>query len=135
MITIALLLSGTVAAHQATVEHRGQRYEVSHQARVETRAKTVGVAVGARLSLQRCRWTATVRVERTIARDGAATGMTGLLPASRVVDGDRHGACPRTAAAPDRRVRVAAEELVAAARDDRAATLAAIDAAHALAAN
>lgn len=135
MITIALLLSGTVAAHQATVEHRGQRYDVSHRARVETRAKTVGVAAGARPSLQWCRWTATVRVERTIARDGASTGMTGLLPVSRVVEGERHGACTSPVAAADRRVRKAAEELVAAARDDRATTLAAIDTAHALATN
>lgn len=131
-IAIATLLSGTAATH--TVEHRGQRYDVAHRAQVETRAKTVGAATGSKPGIQRCRWTATVRVERTIARGGAEAAT--LLPGARMVEGDTHGACAgQTAAVRDARVDAAAAQMVAAARADRNTTLAAIEAAHGLAAN
>jgi hypothetical protein len=133
-IAIATLLSANLATHQAQIEHRGQRYDVAHRAHVETSARTVGAATGSKPGIQRCRWTATVRVERTISRNGAASAT--LLPAWRTVEGDRHGACNGGAVAvQDARVREAAAEMVAAAREDRATTLAAIDAAHGLAAN
>lgn len=132
-LAIATLLSGSVVAHQATVEHRGQRYDVEHRARVDTSVRTVGAATGSKPGIQRCRWTATVRVERTIARDGATAAT--LLPAWRTVEGDRHGACNGAAAMQEARVRDAAAQMVAAARADHATTLAAIDAAHGPAAN
>ncbi|MGJ3626243.1 TorF family putative porin [Sphingomonas sp. MMS24-JH45] len=88
-IAIATLLSGAAATHQ--VDHRGQRYDVAHRAQVETRARTVGAATGSKPGIQRCRWTSTVRVERTIVRGGAAA--TTPLPGARTLERDGHGAC------------------------------------------
>ena len=138
MIAIALstlLAAGNVAAHHATVEHRGQRYDVAHRAQVETRARTVGAATGSKPGIQRCRWTATVQVQRSIARAGDGAAATSLLPGTRTLEGDRHGACMGQVAVHDDRVRDVAAEMVAQARADHSTTLAAIDAAHALAAN
>lgn len=135
MILIALASVAAAASQNATVEHRGARYDVAHRAHVETRTKTVGAAVGGRAGMQRCRWTATVRVEREIARPGGGEGVASLLPASETVQGDRPGACMGRTEISDARVRDAAARLVDAAQSDRAATLAAIDAAHGLAVN
>lgn len=136
MILFALASVAAAVSHQSTVEHRGAAYEVQHRAHVETQAKTVGAAVGARQGMQRCRWTATVRVERAIARPGGADGVTTLLPGSETVQGDGPGACMgKTPVVADARVDAAAARLVDAARTDHGATLAAIDAAHDLAAN
>lgn len=135
MILFALASVAAAASHNATVEHRGNRYDIAHRAQVETRVRTVGAASGARMTTQRCRWTATVRVEREIARAGSDGGIATLLPMAEIVQGDRHGACDGRGEVADSRITDTAARLVDAARADRAATLAAIDAAHGLAAN
>ncbi|KQT31714.1 hypothetical protein ASG29_07230 [Sphingomonas sp. Leaf412] len=135
MILFALASVAAATTHSATVEHRGARYDVAHRARIDTRHRTVGAATGARMTTQRCRWTATVRVEREIARAGGDGGVATLLPMAETVQGDRHGPCDGRGEVADARIRDAAARLVDAARGDRAATLAAIDAAHGLAAN
>lgn len=140
MLIIALLASTLASAGvpeaRDAIDHRGERYEVAHRATVHTRAKTVGMAAGTRMSTQRCRWTATVQVERSVARAGTAAAATNLLPGLETVTGDRAGPCPRAmqSVQAEPRVRKAAAQMVARASADRASVLAAIDAAWAIAA-
>ena len=140
MFVLALLSAAVafdVPVARDTLDHRGTRYEVAHRPAVRTRIKTVGMAAGTRPSTERCRWTATVRVERTIARAGSGDAvLSSWLPDDAQVTGYRNGACPREMAdvAAEPQVRDTAARLVARAGADRASVLAAIDAAAVVAA-
>ncbi|PZU10890.1 hypothetical protein [Sphingomonas sp.] len=131
----ATLATPAVAPHQASIDHRGSGYSVSYHPRMETKMKTVGVATGARMSMQRCRWTTTLQVERQIARRDEASAHATLLPAaSRTFSGERHGHC---SAQGEAKAAIGADKirdhLASIAAADRGDALAQIDAAYSLA--
>lgn len=131
MIVATLLLATAASAHTATVEHRGRQYDVAHRATTETRAKTIGMSAGTRFSTERCRWSATVRVERSIASANGGAALNTVLPGAQKVEGSHHGPCQRNLVVAEQpKVGEVAARMVAAAQADRAAVVAAIDAAH-----
>lgn len=141
MLHLLLVMAGALGAgtaHQpVTVEHRGAAYQVSYQPQVIVSMKTVGIAAGTRMSSERCRWTAEVRVERHIRRSGGDAAHAKLLPATRTIRGSEPGSCVQARAAVDE-ARIAAMDVVRrhvaqVAAHDHPTLLADIDAAHALA--
>jgi hypothetical protein len=119
------------------VDHRGERYAVDYHAVPHVRHKTVGMAAPARPSHERCEETLTVLAERRIhAPNGAAT-LHHRLPQTRTWRVSTPGPCratPTADAAMARRSAQVAQFLAQAAAQDQPAALAAIEAAHALAA-
>lgn len=125
--------------HEARIEHRGAAYQVTYQPQVTTRMRTVGLALGARASTQRCRWWTEVHVKRLIGREGTSAAHERLLPAVHRYEGSRDGSCglAERAVKKEQTARLAKLDtrLAELAAADRVAVVADIDAAHALAAN
>lgn len=95
---LALALSLAAASdhgivHSASVDHGGARYGVDYRPHVRVQTKTVGVAAGARPSVQRCQWTMNVAVERSIRNPEGRAISAALLPETRLISGSRHGDC------------------------------------------
>lgn len=116
---LAVLLA--TAAASTTVEHRGARYDLDYRPHVRVAARTVGVATGARPSTQRCRWSMTVAVERSIRGAEGRPVAAALLPHVKTLDGSHHGDCLAA--------RGAVERAQLAAQDDVRAHVAAVAAA------
>lgn len=139
LVLSSALIAPQALAHDARLEHRGAAYQVSYQPQIDMKMRTIGIAAGTRMSNQRCRWTATVRVERTVRRTGATASLDTVLPETHVIEGQRPGTCRQVGDAPERLIASRADELRdhvrAIAERDRAEALAKIDAAHALALN
>jgi hypothetical protein len=127
------------ATHETRIEHRGAAYQVTYAPQVTTRMRTVGVALGARPSTQRCRWWAEVQVKRLIRREGTTAAHERLLPAVHRYEGSRHGSCDMAERAVKQeqvaRLGKLDTRLAELAAADRVAVVSDIDAAHALAAN
>jgi hypothetical protein len=125
--------------HETRIKHRGAAYQVTYAPQVTTRMRTVGVALGARPSTQRCRWWAEVQVKRLIRRDGTSAAHERLLPAVHRYEGSRVGSCGMAERAVQKeqmaRLGKLDARLAELAAADRVAVVADIDAAHALAAN
>ena len=147
-----LILSAALAAgapgygadhHVTRIDHRGATYDVTYRPRMEMRMKTIGSAVGPRASGERCRWTIDVAVSRIVRRAespaGVDTGHERLLPSVQRIEGTRFGNC-RAVEDAVRSEQMAkldgmGDRLARLAERDRVATIADIDAAHALAVN
>lgn len=104
----ALTVAG--AAHTVSVEHHGQRVGVTYTARAEVRQKTVGAKVPNRMDMQRCRWTATLIVERRLD-DGPALHRT--IPSGLTFSGSAPGACVADRPAAERHLARNAEQIAA----------------------
>lgn len=137
--TAAIAATGPATTHETRIEHRGAAYQVTYAPQVTTRMRTVGVALGARPSTQRCRWWAEVQVKRLIRRDGTSAAHERLLPAVHRYEGSRDGSCGMAERAVKKeqmaRLGKLDARLAELAAADRVAVVADIDAAHALAAN
>ncbi|WP_232494754.1 hypothetical protein [Novosphingobium kaempferiae] len=139
LIALAAFAAAATAApvHSVDLDHRGSTYKVDYRAKVETSARTIGIAPSTRPSTQRCVMTATVSVERVIADGGHA--LTAALPAketyTRQLPGDCRGRDGQLAKLVDDKAGAIRTHVAQAALDDRQHALAAIDAAHHLAAN
>lgn len=138
-----VLLSATAAAampapHRIAVEHRGAHYDIGYRPAATMTTRTVGMAAGSKPSGERCRWTTTVRVERSIRRAGdTGSAIATMLPAARTLGGQTPGDCRQVRARVTRasaaQVAKIETHLIETAQADRAAALAAIDAAFSLA--
>lgn len=140
MIYLTLALSAALMAggpHQTSIEHRGATYHITYQPQVQTRMKTVGMAAGTRMSTERCRWSADVKVERIVRRAGRQDGPVKILSGVRTIEGSLPGTCEQARdhilKAQSGRHDIVRRHVAAVAAQDRHALLADIDAAHALA--
>lgn len=133
------LAAASMPAHSTQVRHLGANYDVEYRTVVETSERMHRVAPPSRPHNMRCRITATFSVERHIAKSESAMPMKSMIEPQKVLEKTSYGRCANT----EKRVEelVAANEgelasfLARAAEADRPAALAAIEAAHALAAN
>ncbi|MFC0205475.1 hypothetical protein [Novosphingobium soli] len=133
----ALAAAVAVPDHTVTVEHRGSSYKVDYRASVKAKARTIGMAAGARPSTQRCLMTAVVSVDRVIA-DGdhkLAAAVPGEKTFTRNLPGHCRGRDGQLAALVAEKSPAIRAHLVEAAAADRPQALAAIEAAHHFAAN
>lgn len=141
ILVVAAMLGATQPAmHEATLEHRGVAYQLSYRPHVSTQMRTIGQSVGSRPSTERCRWTATVALEREIRRASDGERLTKRVPGdAHVIEGQRPGSCRQVGQAVEAeiasRVERAQDAVLAMAQADRPAVIADIDAAHALALN
>ena len=138
-MSIALALAAAAAAtasHSVTLDHHGQRLGATYTARADMQARTVGAKAGTRMDGQRCQWTATIVVDRTLDH-GPAHART--IATDTRYSGSEPGACrpgrqPAASKIAQHREAIQAR-LAEVAEADRAPLLAELDSARALAAN
>ena len=65
-MSILLALAAAAATHSVTVQHHGQPIAATYTARIDVRSKTVGAKTPNRMDMQRCRWSATIMVDRKL---------------------------------------------------------------------
>ena len=129
-MTLSLLaLAAMAASHNVQVPHGNGSIDAQYHARTIVAAKTVGAATPNRFNMQRCRWTATIVVERSLAGRPA---LTRTLPGERKISGSLPGACTKDRAAVQqevaRRDDAIRTHLLAAAEQDRSSLRAELDA-------
>ncbi|WP_158013882.1 hypothetical protein [Sphingomonas sanxanigenens] len=116
--------------HRITVDHGGKALEVVYRGEVTTRTRPVGSAPPTRSGHVRCDWTATVRVHRQLAGDGAAAAHP--VAGERRIKGSRAGDCITNRAAIRRDIAARSAEVqthvAALAAEDRPALMAALTA-------
>ncbi|HUD28532.1 MAG TPA: hypothetical protein VMQ93_06645 [Novosphingobium sp.] len=139
LLALAAFAAAAAAApiHSVDIDHRGTTYQVDYRASVTTKARTIGMAVSSRPSTQRCVMTATVSVERVIA-DGdheLRARVPGEKTFTQNLPGDCRGRDGQLAALVEDKAPAIGAHLAEAAAGDRHHALAAIEAAHHLAAN
>jgi len=126
------------AAHEMTMRHGDTFYQLEYRSHADLDMRTIGMAAGSRPSTQRCLWSATLRVERTIRASGAQDGLRRLLPDARAMEGSRPGPCRQARRSIEaelaRRIAGSDDHVRAVAQADADAARADIEAAHALAA-
>ncbi|MCW1985270.1 hypothetical protein ABIC78_002215 [Novosphingobium sp. 1529] len=136
---IMALATTTAQALPASTQvvHRGNSYDVTYHAQTQARHKSVGMSAPTRQGSERCERTVTVVAERRIALPGADAALTHRLPGARTWRDSTPGHCRKDAnaqAAVAQRSAQIAQFLAEAMERDRPDALAAIEAAHALAA-
>jgi len=119
-------IAAAAASHSIQIEHRGAPIEAIYSAQTDIRTRTIGAHTPNRMDNRRCRWTATIVVERRLAHGPA---LARILPGQRQLSGNLPGECApsrveREVARRDNSVR---EHLVAVAARDRAPLLAELD--------
>lgn len=116
--------------HRVTVDHGGKAIAVVYRGEVTTRTRRVGSAQPTRSGNVRCDWTATVRVHRQLAGDGAAA--VHRVAGERSIKGSRPGDCITNRSAIRRDVAARSAEVrthvAALAAQDRPALMAALSA-------
>ena len=119
--------------HTASVEHRGVLHDVEYRPQTRVEMKTVGTAAGARPTTQRCVWTMTVAVERSIRGAEGHAISAAMLPEIRRFSGSRAGDCAMARRGVQTQQRLAMREVrqhvARLASADRDEALAALDAA------
>ncbi len=137
MFLSLIALAAGAASHNIAIEHHGSQLNATYSAQTDMRSKTVGAHTPNRMDMQRCNWTATVRVERSL--DGHGPALTRTLPGERRFSGSAPGACSRSDDAAERHLAqhddAIQAHVVAVAEADRAPLLAELDAVRNLAAN
>ncbi|SFR96986.1 hypothetical protein [Sphingomonas jatrophae] len=97
MIALALAataLAAPLASHDVVLTHGATPVRASYQAHADMRMKTIGMSAGTRMSTERCRWIATVRVERQLApAHGNHHPLSRTLAGARKIEGSRPGHC------------------------------------------
>lgn len=135
-MSLILALAAAAATHSVSVDHHGQTIGATYTARAHVRTKTVGAKTPNRMDMQRCRWTATVVVDRALNH---APALARTIPGDASFSGSEHGACPR---GDGLEKRIAARHsdalqsgLMAAVERDRAPLMAELDQVRAVASN
>lgn len=138
IVASAALTAAVGPAHTVELQHNNGSYRIDYRPHVETQMRTKGMAAGSRPSTQVCAVTSTVTVERVISAQGGRE-FKAMLPARKSISKHLTGPCRGNYGEADSVL--AANEgavrslLSQAALDDRQSALAAIDAAHHLAAS
>ena len=137
-IVASAALTAAGPAHTVELQHNNGSYRIEYRPHVETQMRTKGMAAGPRPSTQVCAVTSTVTVERVISAQGGRE-FNAMLPAKKSISQhvtgpcrDNYGDADSVLAANEGAVRALLSQ---AALDDRQSALAAIDAAHHLAAS
>ena len=138
IIALALSTALATASHPVTVDHKGATVQAVYDARVATRMKTVGVATGARMSSQSCRWQANVTVDRRLTAAGGGE-LVKTVATDKRISGQRPGSCRQIGSSIEADIAARSDEVRDHVRQvaerDRPALLADVDAARALAMN
>ena len=61
-----IALAAAAASHTVPITHHGTSMQALYTARADVEARTVGAKTPNRMDMQRCRWTATVVVDRKL---------------------------------------------------------------------
>ena len=135
-MSLIIALAAAAATHSVSIAHHGQPIAATYTARADIRTRTVGAKVPNRMDMQRCRWSATIIVDRTLDH-GPALART--IPTDQHFSGSEAGACttgrnPAVQALAQHRETIEAH-LVAVAQADRATLLAELDSVRNLASN
>lgn len=96
---ISLLAMATASAapladqvHRTSVEHQGQRYEVTYRADTRVSTRQIGMSAGTRPSTERCLWSARVAVTRDVSHPNGAA-LSHRLDGVNVMRGSHYGKC------------------------------------------
>lgn len=131
-----IAMAVAAATHTVPIEHRGAQIDAVYSARTEIQTHTIGAKTPNRMDSQRCRWTATVVVDRKLSHGPA---LARVLPTDHKLSGSQPGACTRDRSAIEsevaRRDDAVRDHLLAVAAQDRAPLLAELDAVRNLASN
>lgn len=132
-----LALAAAAATHTVSLDHNGAQIAATYTARTDIRIRTVGAKTPNRMDNQRCRWTATIVVDRQLADGHPALART--IATEKRFSGSEAGACmagrpPAASKLVQQRDRIAAH-LVTVADADRALLLAELDSVQNLASN
>ncbi len=135
-MSILFALAAAAATHSVTVQHHGQPIAATYTARADVRSKTVGAKTPNRMDMQRCRWSATIMVDRKLDH-GPALART--IATDQTFSASEAGACtpgrnPAEQALANHREKIEAH-LVAAAKADHGVLLAELDSVRNLASN
>lgn len=124
--------------HTTEIEHRGTTYDVEYQAIVDYDTRVVGTAPPTRPGSRRCEMTVRVSVERHIRTETGSHAIKHLLPGAKTYRTSQPGRCTNTDEKLARLTRDKHDDIrahvAALAGTDRQAAIAAIEAAHNLAA-
>ncbi|TKD53006.1 hypothetical protein [Sphingomonas baiyangensis] len=116
--------------HRVTIDHRGTAIGAIYRADVAIETDQRGIAPPSRPSTQRCHWTASVTVARTLEGSGVAGERA--IATDRTLKGSRPGACMTQRGAIEREVAARTpavrDRLIAAAEADRSTLLAELEA-------
>lgn len=126
-------------AHTAGIEHRGATYSVEYHALIESDARVIGAAPPTRQNARRCELTLRVSIERRIYAETGSQPLAQVLPGTKTYTTTTPGRCHNAEAKLDRFAEGKQADIHAhiahRARSNHEAALAAIDAAHHIAAN
>lgn len=129
-------LAAAAATHSVQIDHGGTAVQARYSARAEFVTKTIGAKTPNRMDMQRCKWTATIIVDRTLDH-GPALART--VSADKRYSGSEHGACTPGRQSGERNLAQHEAEirnhLVAVAEKDRGPLIAELDAVRNLASN
>ena len=89
-MSLIIALAAAAATHSVSIAHQGQPIAATYTARADIRTRTVGAKVPNRMDMQRCRWSATIIVDRTLDH-GPALART--IPTDQHFSGSEAGAC------------------------------------------
>jgi len=131
-----IALAAAAATHSVTLDHHGTSMQALYTARADVEARTVGAKTPNRMDMQRCKWTATVVVDRKLDH-GPALART--IATDKAFSGSEAGACTPGRKTAERNLARHQEKieahLVAVAQADRAPLLAELDSVRNLASN
>lgn len=131
-----IAIAAAAATHSVPIEHHGTAMHATYTARADIQMRTVGARTPNRMDMQRCKWTATVVVDRTLDHGPA---LARSIAGDTRFSGSEAGACSRGAKLEQRvlaqhRDRIQTQ-LMAVVDQDRAPLLAELDAVRNLASN
>lgn len=135
-MSIALLALAAAASHSVAISHHGTPMQATYTASAKVETKTVGARTPNRMDMQRCRWTATIVVDRKLDHSPV---LARTLASDARMSGSDHGACPRGDALERRIADRTGDKLqaaaIAAAKRDHPMLMAELDEVKALASN
>ncbi len=136
MIMTLIALTAVAATHTVRLDHAGTAMEAQYSARTALETRTIGTHTPNRMDNRRCRWTATVIVDRRLA-NGSALART--VSRDQQFSGNEAGPCTQATASIERQMAARADtiraHLLAAAESDRAPLLAELAAIKTMATN
>jgi len=136
MIMTLIALTAVAATHSVRLDHPVSPVDAQYSARTDIETRTIGTHTPNRMDNRRCRWTATVIVDRRLA-NGSALART--VSRDRQFSGSEAGPCTQAMASIERQMAARADtiraHLLAVAESDRAPLLAELDAMKTMATN
>ena len=135
-MSLIAMAAAAAASHSVAIDHHGMQVQANYTARLVVSARTVGARTPNRMDMQRCKWTARVEIDRSLAH-GPALART--IATDPLASGSESAACPpgdrfRKDIAERHQGQVLAQ-LAAAVAQDRAPLLAELDMVRNLASN